>query len=130
MMVRRLPQLESPSANHAEFVICDHTIDITYIRFRLSFIYLAVILDVYTRMVRGWCVHPTLEQMLSLNALRQALRGGKPEIHHSDQGIHYAAPAYVALLQQHGVQVSMAAKGCPEENGYAERLMRTIKVVP
>ena len=101
--------------------------DITYIRFRLSFIYLAVILDVYTRMVRGWCVHPTLDQMLSLRALRQALIGGSPDIHHSDQGIHYAAPTYVALLRQHGVRVSMAAKGCPEENGYAERLMRMIK---
>ena len=101
--------------------------DITYIRFRLSFIYLAAIMDVYTRMVRGWCVHPTLDQMLSLKALRQALIGGHPEIHHSDQGIHYAAPTYVALLHQHGVRVSMAAKGCPEENGYAERLMRTIK---
>ena len=120
-------QLESPRANHAEFVICDHTIDITYVRLHETFIYLAVVLDVYTRMVRGWYVHRTLDHTLSLNALRQALRVGTPEIHHSDQGLHYAAPAYVALLREHGIRISMAAQGRPEENGYAERIMRTIK---
>jgi len=101
--------------------------DITYVRLHETFIYLAVVLDVYTRMVRGWYVHRTLDHTLSLNALRQALQAGTPEIHHSDQGLHYAAPAYVALLREHGVRISMAAQGRPEENGYAERVMRTIK---
>lgn len=101
--------------------------DITYVRLREGFIYLAVVLDVYTRMVRGWCVHRTLDHTLSLNALRQALQVGQPEIHHSDQGLHYAAPTYVRLLHEHGVRISMAAQGRPEENGYAERIMRTIK---
>jgi len=101
--------------------------DITYVRLGSEFIYLAVVLDIYTRIIRGWHVYHALNQALSLTALHRALRGGTPEIHHSDRGIHYAASAYVTALNQHGVQISMAAKGCPEENGYVERVMRTIK---
>ena len=101
--------------------------DITYVRLGSEFIYLAVILDTYTRAIRGWHVYHALNQMLSLTALYRALRYGAPEIHHSDRGIQYAASAYVAVLERHGVQISMAAKGCPEENGYVERVMRTIK---
>jgi len=101
--------------------------DITYVRFGNGFICLAVILDVFTRMIRGWHVHRSLDQMLSLNALYRALHCVQPEIHHSDQGVHYAASAYVAQLEQVGTLISMAERGCPEENGYAERIMRTIK---
>jgi putative transposase len=101
--------------------------DITYIRFGSGFIYLAVILDVFTRMIRGWHVHRSLDQMLSLNALYHALHDGHPKIHHSDQGVQYAATAYTAQLKQVGTRISMAERGCPEENGYAERIMRTIK---
>lgn len=101
--------------------------DITYIRLKHSFIYLAVLMDVFTRSIRGWHLGRSLDQNLTLNALQSALTHHCPEIHHSDQGIHYAFKNYVQLLQKHKVQISMAGVGKPEENGYAERLMRTIK---
>jgi len=68
-----------------------------------------------------------LEQELTLVALRMAFERGCPEIHHSDQGVQYAATAYVDMLEGREVKISMANVGEPEENGYAERLMRTIK---
>jgi transposase InsO family protein len=101
--------------------------DITYIRLEREFVYLAIILDVFTRSIRGWCLSRTLDQELTLTALRAALEERRPEIHHSDQGVQYAANAYVDMLRKHGIQISMAAVGKAEENGYAERLMRTIK---
>jgi putative transposase len=101
--------------------------DITYVRLKQDFVYLAIILDVFTRAIRGWCLSRFLDQELTLTALRKALQTGQPDIHHSDQGVQYAAYAYVDLLKVHGIQISMAAVGKAEENGYAERLMRTIK---
>jgi len=101
--------------------------DLTYIRLKHTFIYLAVLMDVFTRSIRGWCLSRTLDQNLTLYALQQALVHHCPKIHHSDQGIHYAFRNYIQALQEHGVQISMAGVGKPEENGYAERLMRTIK---
>jgi transposase InsO family protein len=101
--------------------------DITYIRLQQEFVYLAIILDVFTRAVRGWCLSRLLDQELTLTALRLALENHRPEIHHSDQGIQYAAYGYIGLLKNHAVQISMAAIGKAEENGYAERFMRTIK---
>lgn len=101
--------------------------DITYIRLGLGFVYLAIVLDVFTRAIRGWQLSKSLDQALTLAALRMALADHVPLIHHSDQGIHYAAYAYVDLLKAHQIQISMAAIGKPEENGYAERFMRTIK---
>ena len=101
--------------------------DITYIRLGNGFVYLAVIMDIFTRAIRGWNLSRSLDTELTIVALRQALSLCIPEIHHSDQGVQYAAQEYVALLQQYQVQISMAAQGKPEENGYAERLMRTIK---
>jgi transposase InsO family protein len=101
--------------------------DITYVRLGNSFVYLAVIMDVFTRAIRGWSLSRDLDTNLTLAALRGALRLCIPEIHHSDQGVQYAAQEYVALLNQYHVQISMASQGKPEENGYAERLMRTIK---
>lgn len=101
--------------------------DITYIRLQYTHVYLAVIMDVFTRAIRGWCLSRTLDQELTLTALRPALDTHIPEIHHSDQGIQYAAYAYTDLLEAHGIQISMAAAGKAEENGYAERLIRTIK---
>jgi len=70
---------------------------------------------------------PESDQELTLAALRRGLEHSRPEIHHSDQGVQYATTAYVALLQAAGAAISMANVGVPEENGYAERLMRTIK---
>jgi putative transposase len=102
--------------------------DITYIRLRDEFVYLAVIMDVFTRRVRGWELGRNLDQGLTLAALRRAMRKSRrPEIHHSDQGVQYAATAYTDLLAGRGVAISMAAVGKPEENGFAERLMRTIR---
>jgi putative transposase len=83
---------------------------------------------VFTRRIRGWELGRGLDQGLTLAALRRAMRGGRrPEVHHSDQGVQYAATAYTDLLAGRGVAISMAAVGKPEENGYAERLMRTIR---
>jgi putative transposase len=101
--------------------------DITYIRLREEFVYLAVLMDVFTRCIRGWHLGRSLDQGLTLAALEQALLDHRPEIHHSDQGVQYAANAYTARLQQVGAQISMAEVGAAWQNGYAERLMRTIK---
>jgi transposase InsO family protein len=101
--------------------------DITYIRLRREFVYLAVLMDVFTRNIRGWHLGRNLDQGLTLAALERALVMAIPQVHHSDQGVQYAASAYVERLQKLGVNLSMAAIGEPRENGYAERLMRTIK---
>jgi putative transposase len=101
--------------------------DITYIRLRREFVYLAVLMDVFTRNIRGWHLGRSLDQGLTLAALERALVVATPQVHHSDQGVQYAATAYVERLQKLGVNLSMAAIGEPRENGYAERLMRTIK---
>jgi putative transposase len=101
--------------------------DITYIRLRCEFVYLAVIMDVFTRCIRGWHLGRSLDQVLTLRALDRALAEGAPEIHHSDQGIQYAATVYVQRLEAVGAQISMAETGAAWQNGYAERLMRTIK---
>lgn len=100
---------------------------ITYVRVRAEFVYLAVLMDVFTRAVRGWELGRSLDGGLTLAALGRARRRGRPTIHHSDQGVQYAATAYVERLTAAGAAVSMAAAGEPEENGYAGRLMRTIK---
>ena len=101
--------------------------DITYVRVRVEFVYLAAVMDVFTRCIRGWEVSRSLDQGLTLVALRRALRRGRPEVHHSDQGMQYAAAAYIDRLTHVNSLISMAAVGEPRENGYAERLMRTIK---
>lgn len=101
--------------------------DITYIQLRRGFVYLAILLDIFTRGLRGWNLGRTLSSDLAVVALERALSKGKPEIHHSDQGIQYAAHGYVERLQDLGVQISMAAVGQPTENPYAERVIRTIK---
>jgi putative transposase len=102
--------------------------DITYVRLQRDFVYLAVLMDVYTRCIRGWELSRHLDQALTLSALERAVATGRqPGIHHSDQGVQYAAAAYTARLEQLGTQISMAEQGEPRQNGYAERLMRTIK---
>jgi putative transposase len=101
--------------------------DITYLRLRIEWVYLAVIMDVHPRAIRGWHLSRSLDQNLTLTALQRALADRLPEIHHSDQGVQYAATDYTDLLAQHGVLISMADVGDPTQNGYAERLIRTIK---
>jgi putative transposase len=101
--------------------------DITYIRLRCEFVYLAVIMDVFTRSIRGWHLGRGLDQSLTLIALDRALAEHAPEIHHSDQGIQYAATAYIQMLRAVNAEISMAESGEAWQNGYAERLIRTIK---
>ena len=101
--------------------------DITYIRLKGRFIYVSVLMDVFTRIVRGWQLSQHLSHSLTLKPLQQALRQSVPEIHHSDQGVQYLSSAYLSTLRQHGVEISLAQRGRPWENGYAERLIRTLK---
>jgi transposase InsO family protein len=101
--------------------------DITYIRLRHESVYLAVLLDIFTRSIRGWELSRQLSQELPKAALQRALRSATPEMHHSDQGVQYAADGYTALLRATGVQISMSAQGQPTENAYAERFIRTLK---
>lgn len=92
-----------------------------------EFVYLAIVMDVFTRVIRGWGLSRGLGAELSLSALQKAFAKGVPEIHHSDQGVQYACPGYIQELQSRGVQISMAEVGHAEQNGYAERVIRTIK---
>jgi transposase InsO family protein len=104
--------------------------DITYIRLPEGFVYLASLLDAYSRRCVGWALSRELTTSLPLAALEQALaqRVVAPGwIHHSDQGVQYASIAYVARLQAADAQISMAASGCPYENAQAERFFRTLK---
>src|SRR5206468_611225 len=101
--------------------------DVTYIRLGSNFIFLAVILDAYSRAVRGWALRRDLTKELTLTALRMALQQGAPRIHHSDQGVQYTAFDYTDLLLENHVRISMADTGEPTQNGLAERFMRTIK---
>ena len=101
--------------------------DITYIRLRDEFVYLAVLMDVFTRSIRGWHLDRTMEKSLTIRALTKGLKQYVPEIHHSDQGVQYASNDYVQLLEENEIAISMAGVGKAYENGFAERLMRTIK---
>ena len=101
--------------------------DITYIRLGEGFVYLAIVMDVFTRAIRGWHLSKSLDQELTLAALRMGLTDHLPQMHHSDQGIQYAVEAYIDLLFEHEIPISIGTVGKAEENGYAERFMRTIK---
>jgi putative transposase len=118
--------------NRVEGLVVEHpnqlwVADITYIKLGCEFVYLAVLMDVFTRSIRGWQLGRSLETHLTLVALKRALIRGKPQMHHSDQGVQYAAKEYVQVLSEHEIEISMAEVGEPTQNGYAERLMRTIK---
>ena len=101
--------------------------DITYVRLKGRFIYVSLLMDVFTRVIRAWHLSQHLNQSLTLKTLKAALCDSVPEIHHSDQGVQYLSKAYVTTLQAHGVKISVAHQGRPWENGYAERLIRTLK---
>lgn len=104
--------------------------DITYIRLRNEFVYLAVVLDAFSRRVIGWALGRTLQAELALSALRMALRERRPPpglIHHSDRGIQYASHDYTDLLQQHGIRISMSRRGNPYDNAACESFMKTLK---
>jgi len=104
--------------------------DITYIRILTGFLYLAVILDLFSRKVIGWAISQHIDTELTLAALRMALEERKPPsgcIHHSDRGVQYACHAYVDELRAAGIQISMARKGNPYDNAAAESFMKTLK---
>ena len=104
--------------------------DITYIRLMCEFVYLAVILDAFSRKVIGWALGRTLEADLAVEALRMTIGRGRVEpglVHHSDRGIQYASRAYTELLGEHGIQVSMSRRGNPYDNAKAESFMKTLK---
>lgn len=101
--------------------------DITYVRVAHEFLYLAVLMDLFTRAIRGWELSRSLSEDLTVCAFKRALVLHQPEIHHSDQGVQYAATAYTQLLQDRKIQISKAAQGEPTENAFVERLMRTLK---
>ena len=84
-------------------------------------------MDVFTRIIKAWKLSQHLNQSLTLKPLEEALHHSVPEIHHSDQGVQYLSKAYIATLEAHGVEISVAHRGRPWENGYAERLIRTLK---
>ena len=104
--------------------------DITYVRLRETFVYLAVVLDAYSRRVVGWELGEDLRAELALGALNRALadRHIQPGIvHHSDRGVQYAAEAYVARLQAYGFAISMSRSGNPYDNARAESFLKTLK---
>ena len=103
--------------------------DITYIRIRSSFVYLAAILDLYSRRIVGWAISKHIDTELCLTALQMALetRHTRGCIHHSDRGVQYASAAYVTLLRQYGLQISMSAKGNPYDNAFMESFYKTLK---
>jgi putative transposase len=104
--------------------------DITYIRLRVEFVYLAVVLDAFSRRVIGWALGRTLEAELAVAALRMALVDRQPApdlVHHSDRGVQYAAQDYAEMLKQHQVIISMSRKGNPYDNAACESFMKTLK---
>jgi putative transposase len=105
--------------------------DITYVRMRESFAYLAIILDGFSRKVVGWALAPYLDASLAVEALDQALADRKPRpaslIHHSDRGVQYASTDYRQRLAGHDITVSMSRPGNPYDNAKAESFMKTLK---
>ena len=104
--------------------------DITYIRLREEFVFLAVILDAFSRRVIGWALDRTLEDELTLTALRMALKHRSMQpglVHHSDRGSQYASNDYTDLLKANGIQISMSRKGNPWDNAPCESFMKTLK---
>jgi putative transposase len=104
--------------------------DITYIRRLEEFVFLAVILDAFSRRVIGWALEATLEARLAVAALEMALERRRPApglVHHSDPGVQYVSYEYVALLESHQVQISMSRRGNPWDNATCESFMKTLK---
>lgn len=104
--------------------------DITYIRLRSEFVFLAVVLDACSRRVVGWSLGRTLEAQLAITALRMALITRQPPaglVHHSDRGVQYACHDYTDMLKQHQAKISMSRKGNPYDNAACESFMKTLK---
>jgi len=105
--------------------------DITYIRLRSEFVYLAVILDAYSRLIVGWALSRHIDATLTRAALKAAIAERNPScgcIHHSDRGVQYAADDYIEILKEHGFTISMSRRGNPYDNAQAESFIKTLKV--
>jgi putative transposase len=105
--------------------------DITYVRLQQEFIYLAVILDVYSRRVVGWSLSRQLDSGIAQQALQMAWDERQPApglVHHSDRGLQYACGEYVKRLESYGMTISMSRPGNPYDNAWAESFMKTLKV--
>jgi len=104
--------------------------DITYIRLEEEFVYLAVVLDGYSKRVIGWHLDDGLDDSLTLTALRMALRERNVRpglVHHSDRGVQYASSDYTELLKDSGIEISMSRKANPWDNAACESFMKTLK---
>jgi putative transposase len=104
--------------------------DITYIRLKIEFVYLAVILDGFSRKVVGWALDRTLASRLPIRALEQAIGQRQPPpglIHHSDRGVQYACQEYIAILEKHGMIPSMSRPANPYDNASCESFIKTLK---
>jgi len=104
--------------------------DITYIRLQVEFVYLAILLDAFSRRCIGWALRRDLEAALVVEALRMSLVRRRPRpglVHHSDRGAQYAARDYTALLQQYGIRISMSRLATPYDNAQAESFIKTLK---
>jgi putative transposase len=101
--------------------------DITYIPMARGFLYLVVIMDWYSRYVLSWKLSNTLDAGFCVNALQEALQKGSPEIFNTDQGSQFTGEAFISLLEQRGIRISMDGKGSYNDNLFIERLWRTVK---
>jgi len=103
--------------------------DITYISILFGFVYLAVIIDIYSRKVVGYAIGKSLSPQLAIAALNMAIASRNTDqlIHHSDQGIQYTCKDYIKILKDHGIRISMSGKGNPYDNAFAESLIKTLK---
>jgi len=145
LCVKRRFRLQTTDSNHREKIYpnlardlkvtgINHlwVADITYIQLLKEFVFLAVIIDVFSRRCIGWELSRHIDTDLTLNALRNAFRTRKGDdlkslIHHSDQGVQYASKEYVDCLKRHGILVSMSRKGNPYDNAFAESFIKTLK---
>jgi transposase InsO family protein len=145
LCVKRRFRLQTTDSNHGEKIYpnlardlkvagINHlwVADITYIQLLKEFVFLAVIIDVFSRRCIGWELSRHIDTDLTLNALRNAFRTRngddlKSLIHHSDQGVQYASKEYVDCLKRHGILVSMSRKGNPYDNAFAESFIKTLK---
>jgi transposase InsO family protein len=104
--------------------------DLTYIRLQQEFVYMAVVLDAFSRRVVGWALNRSLRSTVAVDALQQAIENRKPLpglVHHSDRGVQYASHDYTELLRRHGATCSMSRAGNPYDNARCESFLKTLK---
>jgi putative transposase len=136
--IYRRPRISKPAAGHKVYPYLLNGIaitrpnhvwaaDITYIPMARGFLYLMVIMDWYSRYVLAWRLSNTLDTDFCVEALREALGKGRPDIFNTDQGAQFTSEEFTGILEQHGISVSMDGKGSYNDNLFIERLWRTVK---